>query len=66
MGNQPLMKLERATADLLQFGFAGGTNLDPAKDIHIHQGRIRFVAEGRLEEEWRVLPRPEAVAIDRR
>jgi hypothetical protein len=58
MGNQPLMKLERATADELQFGFAGGTNLDPAKDIHIHQGRLRFVGDGRLESEWDVFDGP--------
>jgi len=65
MGNQPLMKLERATAEELQFGFAGGTNLDPAKDIHIHQGRIRFVGEGRLEEEWDVFDGPKKTVSNR-
>ena len=54
MGNQPVMKLEKATARELSFGFAGGTNLDAAKDVHIHSGRLRFVEEGKLESEWDV------------
>jgi hypothetical protein len=65
MGNQPLMKLERATADELQFGFAGGTNLDPEKDIHIHQGRLRFTGEGRLESEWDVFDGPKKTTSNR-
>lgn len=65
MGNQPLMKLTRATAEELQFGFAGGTNLDPAKDIHIHQGRLRFVDEGRLESEWDVFDGPKKTTSNR-
>lgn len=65
MGNQPLMKLESASADELQFGFAGGTNLDPAKDVHIHQGRIRFVADGRIEAEWDVFDGPKKTATNR-
>lgn len=65
MGNQPLMRLESATADELQFGFAGGTNLDPAKDVHIHQGRLRFVGEGRLESEWDVFEGPKKTTSNR-
>jgi hypothetical protein len=65
MGNQPLMKLERATADALEFGFAGGTNLDPAKDVHIHQGRIRFVDGDRLESEWDVFDGPRKTTSNR-
>jgi hypothetical protein len=52
MGNQPRFKLEAATADELVFGFAGGTNFVPEKDPHIHDGRIRFVAADRIEEDW--------------
>jgi len=52
MGNQPRFKLQAATADELVFGFAGGTNFVPEKDPHIHDGRIRFVAPDRLEEDW--------------
>ena len=52
MGNQPRFKLQAATADELVFGFAGGTNFVPEKDPHIHDGRIRFLAPDRLEEDW--------------
>lgn len=65
MGNQPLMKLERASAEALEFGFAGGTNLDPAKDVHIHQGRLRFGADGRLESEWDVFDGPKKTSSNR-
>lgn len=65
MGNQPLMKLERATADALEFGFAGGTNLDPAKDVHIHQGRLRFLDGDRLESEWDVFDGPKKTTSNR-
>ena len=35
-GNQPKMKLDPASKDNeLKFVFAGGTNLDPAKDTHM-------------------------------
>ena len=53
IGNQPEWKLDRAksTADLLEFVFTGGTNMNAAKDGHVHGGRIRVVGE-RLENEW--------------
>ena len=43
-GNQPRMKLDTAasTKDELKFAFTGGTNLDPAKDSHIHAGALKF------------------------
>jgi hypothetical protein len=44
MGNQPKMKLDpkASTKDALKFVFTGGTNLDPAKDNHIHEGLLKF------------------------
>ena len=55
MGNQPRMKLSPATTDrTLMFEFAGGTNLDPAKDVHIHSGRLKLVGPDALEAEWTV------------
>jgi hypothetical protein len=53
MGNQPRMELDPASsADHLIFNFAGGSNLDPAKDMHMHSGRVCLVAPDRLENEW--------------
>jgi hypothetical protein len=56
MGNQPRMRLSVASSrpDELVFDFAGGTNLDPAKDAHVHSGRIRLVDAEHLEAEWAV------------
>jgi len=54
MGNQPRFKLQAATADELVFGFDGGTNFAPAKDTHVHDGRIRMVGPDRLEASWTV------------
>lgn len=53
-GNQPKMKLDPAasTAEKLVFQFVGGSNMDPAKDGHIHSGRITFAADGKVESEW--------------
>ncbi len=52
--NQPHLKLDKAasTADTLVFAFDGGTNFDPAKDFHMHSGRITFRDGKRIETEW--------------
>jgi hypothetical protein len=53
MGNQPRMELDPgSSADRLVFNFAGGSNLDPVKNMHMHQGRVCLVAPDRLENEW--------------
>lgn len=53
-GNQPRLKLDRKASkpDDLVFVFDGGTNLDVAKDTHIHVLRVKFLADGKVEEEW--------------
>ena len=52
--NQPRLRLDRSasSANELRFAFDGGTNFDPAKDVHVHAGRIRIVDGERLDEEW--------------
>src|SRR5512138_1328442 len=55
MRKQPRMKLSAASTDReLVFDFAGGTNLDAAKDVHIHSGRLKLVGPDALEAEWTV------------
>ncbi len=53
-GNQPRMRLDPAasTTERLVFAFAGGTNLNPAVDAHMHSGELRLVGPDRLEEDW--------------
>lgn len=54
IGNQPRLRLDRRASrpDVLEFVFDGGTNLDPAKDGHIHSGRLRLRDDGKIEAEW--------------
>jgi hypothetical protein len=53
-GNQPRLKLDLkgSKPDVYSFVFDGGTNLDPAKDMHIHAMRIKFLEDGKIESEW--------------
>jgi hypothetical protein len=52
--NQPRFKLDRAASDAgtLRFAFDGGTNLDPAKDMHMHEGVVRLESKDEVRAEW--------------
>jgi hypothetical protein len=53
LGNQPKMKLDPASTDKeLKFAFVGGTNLDPAKDMHMHEGSIKWIDDDHIETHW--------------
>jgi hypothetical protein len=54
IGNQPRFKLDlaKSTPSELVFAFDGGTNFDPAKDAHVHSGKIVFGSDGKLETAW--------------
>lgn len=62
-GNQPRMKLDRkaSTAQTFIFGFDGGTNLDPAKDMHIHEGRIVIENSDQIRGLWTAYQNGKAV-----
>ena len=50
LGNQPRMKADpKSPANQIHFQFAGGSNLDPAKDKHMHEDTITFVDEDHIE-----------------
>ena len=50
LGNQPRMKADpKSPTNQIVFKFAGGTNLDPAKDKHMHEGTITFVDDDHIE-----------------
>jgi hypothetical protein len=50
LGNQPRLKADpKSPANQIRFLFAGGTNLDPAKDKHMHEGTITFVDDDHIE-----------------
>lgn len=50
LGNQPRMKADpKSPANQIRFAFAGGTNFDPAKDMHMHEGTLTFVDDDHIE-----------------
>ena len=50
LGNQPRMKADpKSPANQIKWVFAGGTNLDPAKDMHMHGGTLTFVDDDHIE-----------------
>jgi hypothetical protein len=53
MGNQPRMKAEKSSdGSKIVFKFAGGTNLDPAKDGHMHDVTFTFLDANHIQQEW--------------
>jgi hypothetical protein len=49
LGNQPRMKAKtKSLGNKLSFEFAGGTNLDPKKDKHMHSAVLTFVDDDHL------------------
>ena len=53
-GNQPHLRLNesKSTSTEFVFDFVGGTNLDPALDVHIHGLVLRIKSENQIEAEW--------------
>jgi hypothetical protein len=50
LGNQPRMKADpKSPPNQLHFLFAGGTNLDPAKDKHMHEGTLLFIDDDHIQ-----------------
>ena len=53
LGNQPRVRLDPASPKgRLDFKFVGGTNLDPAKDMHMHEGSVTIVDDDHIEWQW--------------
>lgn len=52
-GNQPRMKADpKSPANQLRFLFAGGSNLNAEKDMHMHEGSITFLDADHIEWSW--------------
>jgi hypothetical protein len=53
LGNQPHMQAEPPKdPKQLVFKFAGGSNIDPGKDDHMHDLTITFVEANHIQAEW--------------
>jgi hypothetical protein len=53
-GNQPRMKLDTAAsrADELHFVYSGGSNVDAAKGMYMHDVKLVLQGGDKLEEDW--------------
>ena len=50
LGNQPRMKADpKSPVGQIRFEFTGGTNLNPAKDKHMHSATLTFVDDDHVE-----------------
>jgi len=50
LGNQPRMKADpKSPPNQIVFHFAGGTNLNPAKDKHMHAATLTIVSDDLIE-----------------
>ena len=50
LGNQPRMKADpKSASNQIVFHFAGGTNLDVAKEKHMHEATLTIVSDDRIE-----------------
>lgn len=50
LGNQPRMKANpKSPANQIKWEFAGGTNLNPAKDTHMHEATLTFTDADHIE-----------------
>jgi hypothetical protein len=50
LGNQPRLKADpNSSANQISFQFVGGSNLDPAKDKHMHSVTLTFVDDSHIE-----------------
>ena len=53
LGNQPHLKLDPASPKgRLDFKFASGSNMDPAKDMHMHEGSLTLVDDDHIDSSW--------------
>ena len=52
-GNQPRMKAEKSDdPKKIAFKFVDGANLNPAEDMHMHEGTIEWVDDDHIKSEW--------------
>ncbi len=50
--NQPRMRAKSVPGNVIAMDFDGGTNVDPAKDVHIHAVKIELLGPDEIRETW--------------
>jgi hypothetical protein len=51
-GNQPRMRAKPTEGTSVSFAFDGGTNLDPARDEHMHAATFTFLSADEIRTAW--------------
>lgn len=51
-GNQPRMRCKQITTNVVSFEFDGGTNINPAKDFHMHSATLHLISPDEIKAEW--------------
>jgi hypothetical protein len=51
-GNQPRMRAKSPTASRVEFAYDGGSNIDPARDRHMHSAVFEFPGPDALRSHW--------------
>lgn len=52
VGNQPRMRAKTVEGNAVAFAFDGGANIDPAKDMHMHDARMEFLGADEIRAQW--------------
>jgi hypothetical protein len=51
--NQPHLKLDLAgPVNKFAFKFVNGANIDPAKDMHMHEGTLTVIDDNHIQSDW--------------
>lgn len=50
--NQPRMRAKSVPGNVISMEFDGGTNVDPAKDVHIHALKVELLGPDEIRETW--------------
>jgi hypothetical protein len=51
-GNQPRMRARAPRGPRFDFAYDGGTNIDPARDRHMHSASLELVGADEIRGEW--------------
>jgi hypothetical protein len=51
-GNQPRMRAKSVSGSRVELAFDGGTNIDPARDRHMHSAWVDLVGPNEIRSEW--------------
>jgi hypothetical protein len=62
-GNQPRMRAKDVQGSRLDFTFDGGTNIDPARDRHMHSASLAFLGADEIRTEWTELAEGKPVLV---